>query len=177
MSLGMIVNSGRILTAKLLLGESIDGITHCAIGDGDETFTDPLNPPSPDINQTTLRNERARKRFHKKTFLQEDEDGLIVIDGVHYSETANETNTIGIFFRFAENEANGITIKEYGFFGGNVSYVDGVQSDYAQTWHFRCGNQSCRQVLNPGYLYEVKHIPDFHKTSDTRLELVAVIRI
>ncbi len=30
MSLGLIVKSGRILTAKLLLGEPVEGITHCA---------------------------------------------------------------------------------------------------------------------------------------------------
>ena len=144
MSLGMIVNSGRILTAKLLLGESIDGITHCAVGDGDDTFADPLSPPSPDINQITLRNERARTKFHKRSFLEENEEGLIVIDGIHYSETANETNTIGIFFRFTETEANDITIKEYGFFGGSVSYVDGVQSDYAQHGIFDAANQGNR---------------------------------
>ena len=34
MSLGLIVKTGRILTARLLMGEPIDGITHCAIGDG-----------------------------------------------------------------------------------------------------------------------------------------------
>ena len=69
MALGLIVKSGRILTAKLLLGEAVEGITHCAIGDGDATFTDPLNPPAPDIDQTALKHERARKRFHKRTFL------------------------------------------------------------------------------------------------------------
>ena len=33
------------------------------------------------------------------------------------------------------------------------------------------------EVLTPGYLYEVKNIPDFNKTSDTRVELVGVIKI
>lgn len=41
MALGLIVKTGRILTAKLLLGQAVDGITHCAIGDGDASFTDP----------------------------------------------------------------------------------------------------------------------------------------
>jgi len=31
MALGLIVKTGRILTAKLLLGQAVDGITHCAI--------------------------------------------------------------------------------------------------------------------------------------------------
>jgi hypothetical protein len=56
MALGLIVKTGRILTAKLLLGQAVDGITHCAIGDGDASFSDPQNPPAPDIGQTGLRN-------------------------------------------------------------------------------------------------------------------------
>lgn len=151
MALGLIVKTGRILTAKLLLGQAVDGITHCAIGDGDASFTDPQNPPAPDIGQTGLRNERARKRYYKRTFLKEDAEGALLVNGVRYLETGEETNTIGVFFRFDEAEANGITIREYGFFGG--------------------------EVLRPGYLYEVKNIPDFNKISDTRVELVGIIKI
>jgi hypothetical protein len=33
------------------------------------------------------------------------------------------------------------------------------------------------KVLRPGYLYEVKNIPDFNKISDTRVELVGIIKI
>ena len=120
MALGLIVKTGRILTAKLLLGQAVDGITHCAIGDGDASFTDPQNPPAPDIGQTGLRNERARKRYYKRTFLKEDAEGALLVNGVRYLETGEETNTIGIFFRFDEAEANGITIREYGFFGGDA---------------------------------------------------------
>jgi hypothetical protein len=40
----------------------------------------------------------------------------LVVNGVRYLETGEETNTIGIFFRFDEAEANGITIREYGLF-------------------------------------------------------------
>ena len=108
MALGLIVKTGRILTAKLLLGQAVDGITHCAIGDGDASFTDPQNPPAPDIGQTGLRNERARKRYYKRTFLKEDAEGALLVNGVRYLETGEETNTIGIFFRFDEAEANGI---------------------------------------------------------------------
>ena len=99
MALGLIVKTGRILTAKLLLGQAVDGITHCAIGDGDASFTDPQNPPAPDIGQTGLRNERARKRYYKRTFLKEDAEGALLVNGVRYLETGEETNTIGIFFR------------------------------------------------------------------------------
>jgi len=78
-----------------------------------------------------LKNERARKKFYKRTFLKENPEGTLVVNGIHYIETSEETQTIGVFFRFEENEANGNTIREYGFFGGNVQYVDGVDSDYA----------------------------------------------
>jgi hypothetical protein len=32
MALGLIVKSGRVLTAKLLMGQTVEGISHCAIG-------------------------------------------------------------------------------------------------------------------------------------------------
>ncbi len=177
MSLGLIVNTGRILTARLLLGLGGDGISHCAIGDGDASFSDPLNPPQPSIGQTGLKNERARKRWYKRTFLKENPEGALLVNGVHYIETGQETNTLGVFFRFDEGEANGITIKEYGFFGGNVAYVAGVPGDYALNGIYQVNTNPTGEVLQPGYLYEVKNIPDFNKISDTRVELVGVIKI
>jgi len=177
MSLGLIVKTGRILTARLLMGDPIEGITHCAIGEGDTTFTDPLNPPAPEIEQTALKNERARKKYYKRTFLKEDPEGALIVNGIHYIETTEETRTIGVFFRFEESEANGITIREYGFFGGSVAYIDGLQSDYAADGLFHQDTNPFGEVLTSGYLYEVKNIPDFNKTSDTRVELVGIIKI
>ena len=177
MSQGLIVKSGRILTAKLLLGEPVEGITHCAIGEGDATFTDPLNPPPPDIDQQSLKSECARKKFYKRTFLEEDPQGSLIVGGVHYLETVRETRTLGVYFRFEESEANGITIREYGFFGGNVAYVEGHDSDYAAGGVYHADTNPTGEVLNPGYLYEVKNIPDFSKISDTRVELVGIIKI
>lgn len=177
MSLGLITRSGRVLTARLLKGDPIDGITHCAIGDGDETFTDPMNPPDVSVDQTSLKHERARKRCYKVAFLSEDPAGTLEVNGIRYSESALETQIIGIFFRFEEAEANGITIREYAFFGGNVTYIDGLQSDYAGDGVFHAITNPEGQVLVPGYLYEVKNIPDFNKTTDTRVELVGVIKI
>jgi len=177
MSLGLITRSGRVLTARLLKGDPIDGITHCAIGDGDETFVDPMNPPDVNVDQIALKHERARKRCHKIAFLAEDPEGVLEVNGVRYCETGSETQTIGVFFRFEEAEANGITIREYGFFGGNVEYVDGLESDYADGGVHNPATNPSGQVKTPGYLYEVKNIPDFVKTSDTRVELVGVIKI
>lgn len=177
MSLGLITRSGRVLTARLLKGDPIEGITHCAIGDGDETFTDPMNPPDVSVDQTALKHERARKRCYKVAFLSEDPEGTLEVNGIRYSESALETQIIGVFFRFEEAEANGITIREYGFFGGNVEYVDAIQSDYAEDGIHNDATNPTGQVKTPGYLYEAKNIPDFNKTSDTRVELVGVIKI
>ncbi len=177
MSLGLITKSGRVLTARLLKGDPIDGITHCAIGDGDAAFTDPMNPPDVSVDQVTLKHERARKRCYKVAFLSEDPEGTLEVNGVRYCETGLETQIIGVFFRFEETEANGITIREYGFFGGDVEYVDGLQSDYAEGGVYDATINPAGQVKKPGYLYEVKNIPDFNKTSDTRVELVGVIKI
>ena len=177
MSLGLITRSGRVLTARLLKGDTIEGITHCAIADGDDTFTDPMNPPDVGVDQVGLIHERARKRCYKIAFLREDPEGVLEVNGIRYSESGLETQIIGVFFRFDEAEANGITIREYGFFGGNVEYVDGHQSDYAEGGVYDVATNPSGQVKTPGYLYEVKNIPDFNKTSDTRVELVGVIKI
>ena len=140
-------------------------------------MTDPINPPAPDIDQTTLKNERARKKQYKRTFLKEDPEGTLIVNGIHYIETAEETQTIGVFFRFDEAEANGITIREYGFFGGDVQYVQSVTGDLAMGGVFHQDTNPTGEVLRPGYLYEVKNIPDFNKISDTRVELVGIIKI
>ena len=177
MSLGVITNSGRVLMARMLLGHKLDGITHCAIGDGDETFADPLNPPEPSVDQRGLKHECARKRYLRRGFLMEDENGAVVVDGVSYAETADETDTVGVFFQFDECEANGIVIKEYGFFGGGVAYRDGVESHYAAGGVYHPDTNPEGQVLNAGYLYEVRKIADFHKLPDTRVEIVGIIRL
>lgn len=179
MPAGLISDSGRVLMARLLKGDALEGITHCAIGDGDGTFTDPLNPPSPSRMQTALKHERARKKFHKRSFLAVDPAGqaLLVVNGVHYLETVTPTNILGVFFVFDETEANGITVKEYGFFGGGVTYVQGHVSDYAEGGVYHAVSNPSGKVLNPGYLYEVKNLPDFNKVADTRIELVGVIKV
>ena len=52
-----------------------------------------------------------------------------------------------------------------------------LQSDYAANGVHHPDINPTGEVLDPGYLYEVKNIPDFNKTSDTRVELVGVIKI
>ena len=60
---------------------------------------------------------------------------------------------------------------------GDVAYIAGLQSDYAANGVYHPDTNPTGEVLDPGYLYEVKNIPDFNKTSDTRVELVGVIKI
>jgi hypothetical protein len=177
MAQGVITRAGRILTARLLLGEPIEGLSHCALGDGDGTFNDPLHPPAADVNQTALRGERIRKRHYKRTFLVENAEGGLLVGGMRYTETAEPANVIAVFFRFEEDEANGVTIREYGFFGGDVAYVAGVAGDIAIGGVFDAQENPAGQVLRPGTLYELKTIPDFTKTHDTRLEIVGIVKI
>lgn len=179
MPAGVITDSGRILMSRLLKGDGIEGVTHCAIGDGDGSFIDPLNPPSPDRSQMALKHERARKKFYKRSYLQVDPSNTsaLVVNSVHYIETTTPTNTLGFFFMFDESEGNGITVKEYGFFGGGVAYVQGYVSDYAEGGVYNAISNPGGKVLTPGYLYEVKNLPDFHKVTDTRIELVGVIKV
>jgi len=176
-SLGLIVKTGRILTARPLMGDPIEGIIHCAIGEGDATFTDPLNPPAPEIDQTALKNERARKKFYKRTFLKQDPEGTLVVNDIHYIETSEETQTIGVFFRFDDYEATSSVIKEIGFFGGTVQYVDGVTGDSASNGIYDETGNPTGEVLDPGYLYEVRNIPDYSKDSHTMLELIAIVKL
>jgi len=173
----LIVNSGKVLMGKLLRGESVQGITHCALGGGDASFTDPLNPPAPTPDQTLLKSELIRNTAYKSSFLVEDPNGTITVDGVAYAETPQETLVIGVFFRYADYEAADRTIKEVGFFGGNVQHVEGVTGPVAENGIYHPTENPDGEVLVPGYLYEVRNIPDFSKGATTMLELVAVVTL
>ena len=173
----LIVDSGKVLMGKLLRGEDVEGITHCALGSGDGTFTDPENPPAPTPDQTLLKSEFIRKTAYKSSFLVEDPGGTITVDGVTYAETEDETDVIGVFFRFTDIEATGTVVKEVGFFGGDVEYVPGVTGEVAENGIYDEAENPDGEVLVAGYLYEVRNIPDFNKGANTMLELVAVVKL
>ena len=177
MTSGVITQAGRVLTARLLLGEPITGITHCALGSGDETFVDPQFPPEPQIEQTALRHEVARKQYYRREFLIEAVDGVIQSGGKRYAITSEPSRVIAFFFRFDDTEANGLTIKEYGFFGGEVAYLSDHHSDFATGGLHDPITNPDGQVAHLGTLYQIKHIPDFHKTGDTHLELIGVLAL
>ena len=104
-------------------------------------------------------------------------NGTITVDGVTYAETPQETLVIGIFFRFADYEAADRTIKEVGFFGGNVAYIEGVTGPLAEHGLYDEVENPEGEVLVPGYLYEVRNIPHLSKGANTMLELVAVVKL
>ena len=68
-------------------------------------------------------------------------------------------------------------VKEVGFFGGNVEYVGGVTGPVAENGIYHEVDNPDGEVLVPGYLYEVRNIPDFNKGANTMLELVAVVKL
>ena len=150
----LIVDAGKALMGRLLRNDDVEGVTHCALGAGDGTFTDPENPPAPTADQTLLKSEFIRKTAYKSSFLVEDPGGTITVDGVTYAETEDETDVVGIFFRFTDIEAAGQVVKEVGFFGGNVEYVGGVTGPVAENGIYHETQNPDREVLVPGSLYE-----------------------
>jgi len=173
----MITQQGRILLARLLHGDLLAGLTHCALGDGDASFIDPLHPPLPTADQVGLCHERVRKAADRRTYLVEDAAGTLVVNGVAYRETTEPTPVLGVFFHFSEEEANGFPIREYGFFGGGVTYVAGAAGTVALDGVYDADTNPDGQVLTPGYLYEVWTIPDLIKTSAMQLQLVGIIGV
>ena len=91
--------------------------------------------------------------------------------------TEDETAVVGVLFRFTDTEAAGAVIKEVGFFGGNVEYVEGVGGPVAEGGVYDAIENPDGEVLAPGYFYEVRNIPDFAKGANTMLELVAVVKL
>ena len=173
----LIVDSGKVLMGRLLRNDGVEGITHCALGGGDASFTDPDHPPEPASAQTRLKSEFIRKAATKSAFLVEDPEGDITVDGETYAETEDETDVIAVFFRFLDYEAADRTVKEVGFFGGTVRYVAGVTGETVYGGIYHAADNPDGEVLDPGYLYEVRHIADFRKGSNAMLELVAIVKL
>lgn len=128
MGSGIITNDGRIFKAELYkLADaassplSARGLFWCAIGSGDSSFTDPLNPPAEDPDQTGLKNELIRKKFTTSQFLVETSGGAIVFGARTFNVSVNPTNILMFEFLFDFTEAN-FTWKEIGYFGGDVAF-------------------------------------------------------
>lgn len=162
---------------RLLAGDLVSGITHCALGSGDATFVDPATPPTPTIAQEALHHEVCRVAAYQRVYLVQDDEGAVVVDGVAYRVSETPTDTVALYFRFDGQHANDVTLREYGIFGGSVAYRAGVTGSYAVNGVYHATTNTTGEVQDPGVLYEVRNIPDFSKFAGTTLEIVCVTRV
>lgn len=169
----IVTEKGRTLLAQVALGDAVGFATHLAFGSGDETFTDPDNPPDASADQTALLNELCRKRYTRRCYLEpsvESDPTAILYEGAYYKESNTPTKRIGVFFHFTELEGN-VTVKEVGLFGGGVRYIDGHQLPYAINGVYDVTENPDGQVADPGYLIQVATCADLLKASNNVLEL------
>jgi len=118
MSEGIIVANGRIFKGSMWYE---NGPFFCAVGQGDGTFTDPLSPPQESAAQSGLLGEKLRRMYATRQYLTLDANGSIQFGSRTFSVSANPTAIVMFEWLFDFNEANFIW-KEYGFFGGNVTF-------------------------------------------------------
>lgn len=106
----IIVNSVGILLAALMKQHyGYNGITHWAVGSGEESWD--VVPVEPVANETYLTNEIGRNLISSISFLNESDE-----------ESINPTNKLRITAVFSEVDCNG-TWREFGLFGGNASLI------------------------------------------------------
>ena len=55
--------------------------------------------------------------------------------------------------------------------------VAGVTGETVYGGIYHAADNPDGEVLDPGYLYEVRHIADFRKGSNAMLELVAIVKL
>lgn len=142
----------------------IDDIKHCAIGSGDGTFTDPENPPEEDASATALKGEFARVSVKSKSYLVEDEYGVIRVGDINYSYSDVPTNIVLYEFQFAKFEGEAQTIKEIGLFADDAALR--VAGAYAENGLYDAVSNPTGEVSVLGTLYAVKHIPDYDLKKD-----------
>jgi len=143
---------------------------HAAIGSGDGLFTDPDNPPMENDGQTGLRSEFGRVRYYREAYLEEDDEGEYLIDGLRYAISETPTALTARLFRFLIYMAVGETIKEIGFFEGG-SYIPAVAGNYARFGLLTEGNPD-GEVLDAGTMVCQKNIADLPKDNRTVVELI-----
>lgn len=109
-SFNIVVDSISKLISALIKNDSAyaEGNLYWAVGTGQSTWdTAPYNPVS---TNTKLINEVFRKRITKRTFI--DSAG---------NPTAIATNRLQLEITVESSEANGLSLREFGIFGGNVT--------------------------------------------------------
>lgn len=174
----IITTKGKAEMLRLLKGDGGDAlVTHCAVGTGDGSFSDPLDPPAPTADQETLVNEVARRTPYKVKFLEASDstNAIIVSGGTYYTESDTSSNVLGFFFRF-EDELENQTLKEYGFFGRGVTFKSGVDPNLAENGIYDASSNPTGEVDASGTAWEIVNIPDDLREPGTLLELVAILK-
>ncbi|MCK7511791.1 MAG: hypothetical protein MZV70_52250 [Desulfobacterales bacterium] len=140
----------------------------------------PSTRPRPTSTRRRSRTRRGpQEACYKRTFLKEDPEGALIVNGVHYIETARgDPDHRRLLPLRGERGQRHHHRAEYGFFGGDVATSPDVQSDLRRQRRLPPRHQSDRARCSiPAISTKCKNIPDFNKTSDTRVELVGVIKI
>ncbi len=152
----------------------VDEIKYCALGSGDETFTDPENPPDETEGEGLL-SEYARVHYCEwdttkgipgKCFVEEDPNGAIYVDGVRYSVASGPTPYVLYTFVFGPNMGVG-TVKEWGLFADNAKLL--VEGPYAEGGLFDPDTNPGGEVDTLGTRVCVKNIPDWEKIAQDTL--------
>ena len=152
----------------------VDEIKYCALGSGDETFTDPENPPGETEGEGLL-GEFARVHYCTwddalnipgKAYLVEDPNGRIAVDGVNYSIAPGPTNIVLYTFVFGPDMGVG-TVKEWGLFADNAKLL--VEGQYAEGGLFDPDTNPGGEVDTLGTRVCVKNIHDWEKAAQDTL--------
>ena len=148
------------------------GAVWMALGLGDETFTDPRVPPAISNGQSSLIAEYARIAHTRKAYVVEDLDGSIVVDGVHYMEA--ETSDLVAYFFVFDYPKSLMTVKEIGFFGGDVTYRSDADGNLALYGTYASDNLS-GQVSDPGTMIAAKNIQTLVKSDSVKINGVLIV--
>lgn len=169
MSLGLETYKGKVALAKL----AKNFFSHIAVGSGTENeFINDDNPPAEQFLNETLYHEIARKKCYRRFFVKPAENGIYEVGNTLYIESAEETNIVLFLAKFTGNEINfnplnsfSTQIREIALFG-EVKYIQSIPED-GIAFHgvYHPENNPAGQVLQNGYIHQIKHIPAYRKVS------------
>lgn len=155
----IIVNTGKIRALQLITQD----ITHIGFGRPDEEWEDEFDPPSEVVTQTALADVIGYAKVTARGWLEEQEGGDIIIDGVAYEKVAGPTTIGYVEATLPSGEAEGVENKigQIGVFGEDV---DTGVADAAWTL--------AEDIEDEGTLIRIQHVPVYIKQPDTRLDVL-----
>lgn len=161
---------------RAAIGAEVAGITYCALGEGNANFVDPQDPPTPSAAQKSLKGEFIRKPYVWRGFVAPDAQGDIVAGGTRWRKSANPSAAVAIVFQFSPLEVGNHTIREYGFFAGEIKLRGNSKAASARNGIFHRKRNKTGQVSKPGFLMQVANIPDYTITNGLPLELICLVK-